>query len=246
MKIWPGDFTNKIILGECIETMVYIPDGSIDLIFTDLPYEVLNKRSAWDKMIPLDKMWLAYERIIKDNGAIVLTATQPFASELVISNRDIFKYEWIWQKEMGTGFLNAKKQPMRDHEQILVFYKKQPTYNPQMRPGKPYKTVSYGGNSEGGTVNYGDHKSVTTENTGERYPLTVIQFSRDKHKLHSTQKPLALCQYIIRTYTNPGDTVLDSCTGSGSICLAAKNEGRNYIGIELDLGFHKIATERLQ
>lgn len=236
---------NQIILGDCLQIGEKVPDKSVDLIFTDLPYGVLNSRSKWDIPIEMDKLWPLFKRVLKYNGAVVLTATQPFSSYLINSNLDWFKYEWIWEKEMGTGFLNAKKQPLRNHEQILVFYNKQPTYNPQMREGKPYSTVSYGGESKGGTENYGDHKSVLTKNEGTRYPVTIIKYSRDKVKLHSTQKPLDLCKYIINTYSNTNDLVFDCCTGSGSICLAAKQLGRRYIGIEIDEKFHKIAEDRL-
>jgi site-specific DNA-methyltransferase (adenine-specific) len=230
---------NSVIRGDCLEVMPKIGDGSVDMIFTDLPYEV-TARNTWDKLISFDKLWLQYERIIKPNGAIVLTATQPFASQLVLSNQKLFKYEWIWRKQQGTGFLNAKKQPLRNHEQVLVFYKAQPTYNPQFTEGKPYTCKS--GRA---TSNYNDQHSVVTENEGKRYPLTVLEFPYDKKKLHPTQKPLALCEYMVKTYTNEGELVLDTCCGSGSIPLAAKNLNRRYIGIELSEEYAEISQKRL-
>ncbi len=230
---------NKIIKGDCLEKMNEIEDKSVDLILTDLPYQVTS-RNSWDIIIPFDKLWPQYERVIKDNGAIVLTATQPFASQLVMSNIKLFKYEWIWEKQQGTGFLNAKKQPLRNHEQVLVFYKNQPIYNPQFTKGKPYTCKS--GRA---STNYNEQVSVVTENDGKRYPLTVLNFPYDKKKIHPTQKPLELMSYMIKTYTNIGDLVLDSCMGSGTTCVAAKMLGRQYIGIELDDKFYEIASKRI-
>lgn len=235
---------NKLYLADCLEKMKEIDDKSIDLILADLPYEV-TARNKWDVIIPFDKLWESYERIIKDNGGIVLTATQPFASQLVMSNLKLFKYEWIWEKCTGTGFLNAKRQPLRNHEQILVFYKSQPTYNPQFTEGKPYK-CKQGGHG----TNYNDRgletKEVITINDGKRYPLTVQKFNKDKEKLHPTQKPLALFEYLIKTYSNESDLILDNTMGVGTTCLAAKNLGRNYIGIEKDENYYSIAVERLK
>lgn len=234
---------NKIFLGDCLDLMPKIDNKSIDLILCDLPYGVTS-RNKWDIIIPFDKLWENYERIIKDSGAIVLTATQPFASQLVCSNLKLFKYEWIWEKPNGTGFLNAKKQPLRNHEQVLVFYKNQPTYNPQFTMGKPYK-CKQGGHG----TNYNDRgnktKEVLTENNGERYPLTVQKFNKDKSKIHPTQKPIELCEYFIKTYTNEKDLVLDNCAGSGSILVAAKHLNRNFIGIEKDEGYCKIAGQKI-
>lgn len=235
---------NTLIHGDCLEVMPKIEDKSINLILCDLPYQVTS-RNYWDVIIPFDKLWKSYERIIKDNGAIVLTATQPFVSQLVMSNLKLFKYEWIWEKCTGTGFLNAKKQPLRNHEQVLVFYKSQPTYNPQFTEGKPYK-CKQGGHG----TNYNDRgletKEVITINDGKRYPLTVQKFNKDKEKLHPTQKPLALFEYLIKTYTNEGDLVLDNTMGVGTTCLAAKNLGRNYIGIEKDENYYNIACNIIE
>lgn len=239
--LWPTDFLDQIVNGDCLEIMKDIPDKSIDLIFTDLPYGVLNSRSEWDQIIPLDQLWPLYERIIKDNGAIVLTASQPFTSKLVMSNLKLFKYEIIWEKQQGTGFLNAKKQVLRSHESILIFYKKQPTYNPQFTAGKPYKCQS--GRA---SLDYGEQKSVLTVNEGTRYPLSVQKFAYDKNKKFSTQKPLELCRYIIRTFSNETDIVLDSCVGSGSIPLAAAQINRRFIGIEKEPKHIEICNNRFK
>ncbi len=226
----------ELINGDCLEYLPTIPDKSVDLILCDLPYGTTQNK--WDSIIPLDKLWKEYNRISR--GAVVLTAAQPFTSILVSSFLEGFKYEWIWQKDNGTGFLNAKKQPLRNHESVLVFYKEQPEYNPQMTEGKPYKCKS--GRA---TENYGSQVSVITENKGERYPLSIILFKRDKDKQHPTQKPVALMEYLIKTYTNPGDLVLDNCMGSGTTGVACKNLGRAFIGIEKDPEYFKIAEERI-
>jgi site-specific DNA-methyltransferase (adenine-specific) len=210
---------------------------SIDLVLCDLPYGTTQNK--WDSVIPLDKLWSEYSRIAR--GAIVLTAAQPFTSSLVFSNLSQFKYQWVWKKPQATGHLNAKKQPMRAHEDVLVFYYSQPTYNPQMTIGKPY-TQKSGRASE----NWGSQVSVLTENSGERYPLSVQEFSSDRDKLHPTQKPVALMEYLIRTYTNEGDTVLDNCMGSGTTGVACMNTERNFIGIEQDPAYFQIAKNRIE
>lgn len=229
---------------DCLEGMKRIPDKSIDMILCDLPYGTTQNK--WDTIIPLDKLWLQYERIIKDNGAIVLFAQTPFDKVLGCSNLKLLKYEWIWQKESGTGFLNAKKMPLKIHENILVFYKKPPTYNPQMRVGfKPYKGKVSSKNLS--SSNYGESSCHTvTEVCYEgRFPISMVEFSRDKDKHHPTQKPVALLEYLIKTYTNEGDVVLDNCMGSGSTCVAAVNTNRHYIGFELDEKYFDIACQRL-
>jgi site-specific DNA-methyltransferase (adenine-specific) len=219
--------------------MKTLPTSSVDLLLADLPYGV-TARNAWDAVIPFASLWAAYARIVKEHGAMVFTATQPFASALIMSKPEWFKYEWIWKKQQGTGFLNAKKQPLRNHEQILVFYRKQPTYNPQFTEGKPYKCLSGEGSSD-----YGEQVRVITENTGTRHPLTVQDFRYDKNKVHPTQKPVALMEYLLRTYTNEGDTVLDNCMGSGTTGVACINTHREFIGIEKDEEYFRIATERI-
>ena len=225
--------------GDCLELMKEIPDRSIDMVLCDLPYG--TTRNKWDSVIPLDKLWKQYERIIKDNGAIVLFSQMPFSAELVHSNLKLFKYEWIWQKDNGTGFLNAKKMPLKIHENILVFYKKLPLYNPQMRTGfKPYK-CKQGRHS----TNYGAYEQGhITESNGERYPIDIIEFKKDSG-LHPTQKPVALLEYLIKTYTNEGEIVLDNCMGSGSTGVACVNTNRNFIGYELNEKYFEIAGKRI-
>ena len=231
----------KLLQGDCLELMKKIPDKSIDMILCDLPYGTTSQ-NKWDSVIPFEPMWEQYKRIIKDNGAIVLFSQLPFASDLIQSNKKMFRYEWIWVKDNATGFLNAKKMPLKIHENILVFYKKLPLYNPQMRTGfKPYK-CKQGSHSN----NYGDYQEGhITESNGERYPIDIIKFNRDKDKLHSTQKPVALLEYLIKTYTNEGDLVLDNCFGSCSTGVACINTNRNFIGMELDEEFFKIGKQRI-
>lgn len=225
--------------GDCLELMKDIPDESIDMILCDLPYG--TTKNKWDSVIPLNKLWKSYERIIKDNGAIVLFSQMPFSAELVHSNLKLFKYEWIWQKDNGTGFLNAKKMPLKIHENILVFYKKLPLYNPQMRTGfKPYK-CKQGRHS----TNYGAYEQGhITESNGERYPIDIIKFKKDSG-LHPTQKPVELLEYLIKTYTNENETVLDNCMGSGSTGVACINTNRNFIGYELNEKYFEIAEKRI-
>ena len=228
---------NKIYNEDCLEGMKKIPDKSVDMILCDLPYGIT--RNKWDSVISLDKLWEQYNRIIKDNGAIVLTAQTPFDKVLGVSNLKMLKYEWIWTKYSGTGHLNAKKMPMKNHENILVFYKKLPTYNPQMTKGTPYTQKSGKASS-----NYNPQERVTTVNEGYRYPLTVQRFNNERG-LHPTQKPVALFEYLIKTYTNEGETVLDNCMGSGTTAIAAINTNRNYIGFELDEEYYNLANERI-
>lgn len=229
-----------LLQGDCLELMKQVPDKSIDLILCDLPYGITQNK--WDTVIPFDKLWAQYKRIIKDNGAILLFSQMPFGANLIMSNPKMFRYEWIWEKENSTGFLNAKKMPLKKHENILVFYKHLPTYNPQMREGfKPY-TMERSGK---GSSNYGAYSSIHTENDGTRYPIDIIKFNRDKEKLHPTQKPVALLEYLIKTYTNEGDVVLDNCMGSGSTGIACQNTNREFIGMELDEKYYKVACERL-
>jgi site-specific DNA-methyltransferase (adenine-specific) len=220
--------------------MKLIPDKSIDAIISDLPYGTTQNK--WDSVIPLDELWICYERIIKDNGAIVLTAQTPFDKILGVSNLKILKYEWIWIKQQGTGFLNSKKMPLKATENILVFYKNPPTYNPQMRTGfKPYVCKSGKGSS-----NYGEQIQVVTESDGSRFPLNWIEFSYDKDKVHPTQKPVALFEYLIKTYTSVGDTILDICSVSGTTAIAAINTNRKFLCIEQDITYYNKSLERLK
>lgn len=231
---------NNIYLGDCLEVMKEIPDKTVDMVLCDLPYGTTQNK--WDSVIPLDKLWTEYKRISKANSPIVLTAQTPFDKVLGCSNLQDLKYEWIWEKEAGTGFLNAKKYPLKSHENILIFCAGLHNYNPQMESGKPY-TCKKGGLTE--NYNKDSKTDIITVNNGLRYPKTVLKFSRDKNKLHPTQKPLALFEYLIKTYTNEGDLVLDNCIGSGTTCLAAKNLNRRFLGIEKEEKYFKIAKERL-
>ena len=207
------------------------------MILCDLPYGMTQNK--WDSIIPLDSLWKEYNRVIKDNGAIVLTASTPFDKMLGASNIKNLRYEWIWKKNNVTGHLNAKRMPMKEHENILVFYKKQPTYNPQGI--LPYnKITKRGGNGD-------NYNGSGTENFQEytNYPRSILEFPYDKIKLHPTQKPIALFEYLANTYTNEGETVLDNCMGSGSTGVACINTNRNFIGIELDKTYFDIAVKRI-
>jgi len=233
--------TNKIYQGDCLELMKQIEDKSVDLILCDLPYG--TTRNKWDSVIPLEELWEQYERIIKPNGAIVLTAVQIFASQLIMSRQNLFKYDLIWKKTIASGQLNVNKMPLRLHEHILVFYKKQPTYNQQMTKGTPYtinRKATYKG--EG----YNKQTDSYKENTGFRHPTSVLEFSNPRIKGgHPTQKPVALFEYLIKTYTNEGDLVLDNCAGSGTTGVACKNLNRNYILIEKEPEYIDIINKRL-
>lgn len=223
---------------DCIEGMKMLPDKSIDMILCDLPYG--TTACKWDSIIPFDELWAAYKRVIKDNGAIVLFGSEPFSTLLRSSNLAMFRYDWIWEKPKGSGFFNAKKMPLKNHEIISVFYKKLPTYNPQMTKGKPYKC------KQGYVGEYlsGGKESVVTINDGVRYP-TSVQHNGIETGFHPTQKPVALCEYLIKTYTNEGEVVLDNCFGSGSTLVATVNTNRHYIGFELERKYFDIACNRL-
>ena len=231
---------NKIHHGDCLELMKDVPDGSIDMILADLPYGTTQNK--WDSIIPLDKLWKQYERIIKERGAIVLTAQTPFDKVLGVSNLKMLRYEWIWRKPSGTGHLNANRMPMKNHENILVFYKKLPTYNPQFTSGVPY--VAKRGTK---STNYGDDVKGydrMTVNDGKRHPLSVQEFNGERG-LHPTQKPLTLFEYLIKTYTSEGETVLDNCIGSGTTAIAAINTGRFFIGMEQEKEYVDVANKRI-
>ena len=231
----------KLIHGDCLEEMKNIPDKSIDMILCDLPYG--TTRNKWDTVIDLDLLWIEYERIIKDNGAIVLFAQVPFNIILGYSNLKLLKYEWIWEKEQGTGHLNAKKMPLKSHENIMVFYKKLPTYNPQM-VGNEVRTVKRSGNKSK-TTNYGDFIEIKESTYIGRYPKDIIKFNKDKG-YHPTQKPVVLLEYLIKTYTNEGEIVLDNCMGSGSTGVACINTNRKFIGIELEEKYFNVAKNRIE
>jgi DNA modification methylase len=243
------DFRNDgiwLMQGDCLERMKEIPDGSVDMVLADVPYGTTQNK--WDAIIPLEPMWEQLKRIIKPNGVIVMTASQPFTSVLVCSNLSMFKYDWVWRKPKGTGHLNAKKQPMRDKEDVLVFYKKQPTYNPQMIKGTPYKDKAGKDHSSNTSMtgSYGKYTNKREDNGGWRYPKQVQEFGVvERDTLHPTQKPVALMEYLIKTYTNEGETVLDFTIGSGTTGVAAKNLNRKFIGIELDETYFNIAKDRI-
>ncbi|HEB4955552.1 TPA: site-specific DNA-methyltransferase [Bacillus cereus] len=229
---------------DCLEGMKLLQDKSVDMILCDLPYGVTQNK--WDVVIPFDELWKQYERVIKDNGAIVLTAAQPFSAQLIVSNPKLFRYEWIWEKTAATGHLNAKKMPMRAHESILVFYKKLPTYTPIKTTGHA-PVNSYTKHQDDGS-NYGKTKiGISGGGSTERYPRSVQRFATDKQKesIHPTQKPVALFEYLIKTYTNEGETVLDNCIGSGTTAVAAINTNRNFIGFEISEEYCTAANQRI-
>lgn len=232
---------NKIYNEDCLEGMKRIPDASIDAIICDLPYG--KTRCKWDSIIPIDDLWKQYNRIIKDNGVIILTATQLFAAKLIIANEKYFRYDLVWEKTVPSGQLNVKKMPLRYHENILIFYKKTPTYNEQKGIGEPYKVKRTDNYPQNG---YGKQRKTEIINNGYRHARSIIKFSNPRvGTLHPTQKPLDLMEYLIKTYTNEGDLVLDNCAGSGTTLLAAKNLNRQYIGFELDENYYNIAKNRL-
>lgn len=221
---------NNLYEADCLDLMKNIPNKSIDMILCDLPYAMTQNN--WDCYIPLDQLWAQYNRIIKDNGAIVLTSQGLFTAKLILSQPKLFKYKWIWEKSKPTNFLNAKKQPLRKYEDVCVFYKKQPTYNPQMVPGEPYDKGVRKNQLSG---SYGDFQPVHVHSSGDRYPTDIIYIKTAECEgdvVHPTQKPIELGRYFIRTYSNPGDIILDNTFGSGSFLVAALMEGRNFIGIE--------------
>jgi len=228
---------NEIYNMDCLEGMRYIPDKSIDMILCDLPYG--STKNQWDIIIPFKQLWLYYERIIKDNGAIVLTASQPFTSMLVMSKLEYFKYSMIWEKSRATGHLNAKIMPMKNHEDILIFGKTRIKYNPQgiLPYGKMTRRGNNGDNfGESGKENYQEFTN---------YPRTIIQFSNEGITMHPTQKPVELFEYLIKTYSNEGDTILDNCMGSGTTAIACMNTKRNFIGFELEKKYYDICIERI-
>lgn len=233
--------TNVIYNEECIEGMKKIPDKSVDMILCDLPYGTTQNK--WDSIIPLEPLWKEYERIIKDNGAIVLTAQTPFDKVLGASNLSMLKYEWIWEKNKATGHLNAKKMPMKAHENILVFYKKAPTYNPQGLIKKEKPTIRR--RRKGNGTNYGKSDKDAIQEF-ENYPRDMLYFEMDKNTFHPTQKPVALFEYLIKTYTNEGEIVLDNCMGSGTTAIACINTNRQYIGFETNEEYYEKSIERIK
>ena len=223
-----------------MEIMQTIPDGSVDMILCDLPYGTTNHK--WDKCLPLGYLWQHYWRIARENAAVVLTAQQPFANKLVTTAQKYFRYELIWEKSVALGFLNARKMPLRAHENILVFYRKLPKYRPQMTHGKPYHKK---GSGKRLYVNGSAYTDVGKDNEGLRYPRSVLRFSKGEVAGHPTEKPLALFEWLVRTYTDEGDLVLDNCIGSGTTAVACERNGRRWIGMEKEEKYYVMAKERL-
>ena len=227
---------NTLFEGDCLDVMAKIPTASIDMVLCDLPYGTTQNK--WDSVIDLDRLWDAYHRVVKSDGAIVLTSQGIFTAKLMLSNERHFKYKLAWEKSKPTNFLNAKKQPLRKHEDVCVFYRKQPTYNPQMSIGLPYDK---GVRKDQLSGSYGDFKPRHVKSSGERYPTDVVYFKTAESEgavWHPTQKPVDLARYLIRTYTNAGDLVFDNSFGSGSFLVAAALEGRDFCGIEKNEDVH--------
>lgn len=265
MKLGIEKYVNKVIQGDCLEVMKEIPDKSIDMILCDLPYGTTQNK--WDSVIDLNQLWNHYERIIKDDGAIALTAQGLFTAKLIMSNEKLFKYKIVWIKSKSTNFLNAKKQPLRKHEDICIFYKNQPSYNPQMTNGEAYDK---GVRKDQYTGSYGDFKPRHVKSNGERYPNDVVFYEEqliddfvyiktaesEGTVYHPTQKPIELGRYLIKTFSNPGDIILDNASGSGSFLLSAILENRLFIGIEKNedvllhkvkpVDYIKVCTDRIQ
>lgn len=239
----------KLHHGNCLEIMDTIPDKPIDLILCDLPYGTTQNKL--DIVIPFEPLWEQYERIIKDNGCIALFAQGLFYVDLVNSNRKLFRYDLVWDKVLVSGFLNAKRMPLRQHEQIAIFYKKLPLYNPQFTQGKPLHSIGINYmNKEMKNQNYGNFQRTDDSRKGstEKYPTSIVRFPKPHSSIakHPTQKPIALLEYLIKTYTNEGETVLDNCMGSGSTGVACKNTNRKFIGIELNDEYFEIAKNRIE
>ena len=228
-----------------------LPDRSIDMILCDLPYGILNRgnqAAKWDSQIPFEPLWEQYKRLIIHNGAIVLFGQGMFTAKLIMSNPKMWRYNLVWKKGgRCSGFLNAKRQPLRNHEDIIVFAKKQTIYHPQMRKCEPHQRTHSRGKllNKGTNRCYGEFKDMPTIVSDEKYPLSVLDFKQDFPPKHPTQKPVALLEYLIRTYTGEGMTVLDNCMGCGSTCIAAINTGRNYIGFELDKDYYEMSKLRI-
>ena len=244
---------NKLILGDCLEKMNDIPDGSVDMICTDLPYEVLHKNNPhaqWDRIIPFEPLWEQYERIIKDNGAIVLFAQGMFTAQLMMSNPKLYRYSLVWDKVLKTGFLNSKKMPLRQHEDICVFYKQLPTYNPQMVKCEPHKRNHSKGNGKHREVNrcYGNYVETPTIISDEKFPTSIISIPKEHingKSYHPTEKPVDLISWLIRTYSNEGDVILDNCIGSGTTAISCLREHRHWIGFESNKEYYDKACERI-
>ena len=237
------DKSYKLILGDCLEKMKDIEDKSVDMILCDLPYG--TTKCKWDSVIPFEPLWEQYNRIIKDNGAIVLFGSEPFSSALRMSNIKDYKYDLKWQKDQGSDFMLAKKKPLKDYEDIAVFYKKQPTYNPQMREGFKEWTKKDSGNNVIGHLDKQEKAQIKQSIGNKRYPISILKFNRIRNGLHPTQKPVELLEWLITTYTNENEVVLDNAMGSGSTGEACLRTNRNFIGIEKDDKYFNIAYNRI-
>lgn len=240
-----GDVENALFQGDCLKLLDRVPTGSVDLILCDLPYGTTQNK--WDSVINLNELWLQYRRILKKNGVVVLTSQGIFTAKLILSNEEWFKYKIVWEKSKSTNFLNAKKQPLRKHEDICVFYGKPPTYNPQMHIGTPYDK---GVRKDQLSGSYGDFSPAHVRSDGERYPSDVVYFKTAESEpgrqvWHPTQKPVELGRYLVRTYSNEGDLVLDNAFGSGSFLVAAALEKRRFIGIERNEEVHLFKERRI-
>ena len=235
--------TNNVYHGDCLDLLPSIPSKSVDMILCDLPYG--TTACEWDSIIPLNRLWAEYERVIKDNGAIVLTANSHFVFTLHASNPKLYRYKWVWMKSRKTRFLDANRKPLGQHEDILIFYKNQPCYYPQMTEGTPYFQSHRKSTIGGGSVT-GDKKlkRTPTINTGAYYPTDILQIANE-HAEHPTQKPVSLFEYLIRTYSNENEVVLDNCSGSGTTAIACLNSNRQYICIEKDEAYYKRSLERI-
>lgn len=234
----------RLLLGDCLELMGSVEDGSIDMVLCDLPYG--TTRNAWDECLDLERLWEHYRRIIKPNGVIALTSSGLFTARLMMQARDMYRYKMVWAKSKATNFLNAKKQPLRKHEDICVFYKGKPTYNPQMTKGEPYDK---GMRKDQLTGSYGEFSPRHVRSEGSRYPTDILYFKTAESEgpvLHPTQKPVALMEHLIKTYTNAGDTVLDNCMGSGTTGVATLRTGRCFVGMEKDEEYFEIARNRMK
>lgn len=232
----------RLMLGDCLERMEELPDNSIDMVCCDMPYG--TTKCSWDTVINLNQLWCHYERIVKPNGAILLFAQTPFDKVLGVSNLKNLRYEWIWEKPAATGFFNAKKMPLKAHENILVFYKKTPTYNPQKSTGHARKTA---GRLEVGSEIYGKAVKKVNYDSTERYPRSVQKVSKKTrvNSFHPTEKPIALIEWLVKTYTNAGDCVLDNTMGSGTAGVACMKTGRLFCGIEINPEYYAIACDRI-
>lgn len=243
---------NTIYLNDCLRGMIEIPEKSIDMILCDLPYGTTQLK--WDIIIPFDKLWQQYERVIKDNGAILLTGSQPFSTDIINSNRKLFRYEIIWEKTMKSGFLDANRRPLKSHENILVFYKKQPIYNPIKTPSLQ-KAGRVRVSTDNRSNHYGAVQGSLYKDDGTRHPTTVVKISNWNGALfgctknsvkHPTQKPVELFEYLIKMFTNQGGVVLDNCMGSGTTAIACINQGRNFIGFECNDDYYNESIKRIE